>query len=253
MAAEKKKKPKQGGKKGLRGRVPSKRTINLVLIDEDKINPLHAVLGILIILVLAGLFSKYLVADRLIAMNASAGKAAQLKADLDKAMEAIDTYGDIETTYAHYTLAGMTQAELSLVDRAQVLGLVEKTLPETASPEKMARIADRIGNQINRYLTGRLSLNDFNRNLLKEMWEVFPPQYTISSWSVSGNLMTMDVTGNTLQTLNNLAHTIEDSPIVDSCTIVTAKKDKLLEAGGVVDARLTIYLQQPPAEEVAAS
>ena len=80
MAAEKKKKPKQGGKKGLRGRVPSKRTINLVLIDEDKINPLHAVLGILIILVLAGLFSKYLVADRLIAMNASAGKAAQLKA-----------------------------------------------------------------------------------------------------------------------------------------------------------------------------
>ena len=252
MAAEKKKKPKQGGKKGLRGRMPSKRTINLILIDENKINPLHAILGILLIVLLAGLFSKFMVADRLIAMNASAGRATQLRTDLDKAMEAINTFGDVETTYAHYTMAGMTQAELSLVDRAKVLGLVEKTLPETPSLEKLQRISNRVNTQVNRYLTGRLTLNDFNRSLLKELWEVFPPQYTISSWSVSGNLMTMDVTGNTLRTLNNLAHTIEQDPIVDTCAIVTAKKDKLLELGGVVDARLTIYLQQP-VEEVAAS
>ena len=252
MAAEKKKKPKQGGKKGLRGRMPSKRTINLILIDENKINPLHAILGILLIVLLAGLFSKFMVADRLIAMNASAGRATQLRTDLDKAMEAINTFGDVETTYAHYTMAGMTQAELSLVDRAKVLGLVEKTLPETPSLEKLQKISNRVNTQVNRYLTGRLTLNDFNRSLLKELWEVFPPQYTISSWSVSGNLMTMDVTGNTLRTLNNLAHTIEQDPIVDTCAIVTAKKDKLLELGGVVDARLTIYLQQP-VEEVAAS
>ena len=252
MAAEKKKKPKQGGKKGLRGRMPSKRTINLILIDENKINPLHAILGVLLIVLLAGLFSKFMVADRLIAMNASAGRATQLRTDLDKAMEAINTFGDVETTYAHYTMAGMTQAELSLVDRAKVLGLVEKTLPETPSLEKLQKISNRVNTQVNRYLTGRLTLNDFNRSLLKELWEVFPPQYTISSWSVSGNLMTMDVTGNTLRTLNNLAHTIEQDPIVDTCAIVTAKKDKLLELGGVVDARLTIYLQQP-VEEVAAS
>lgn len=252
MAAEKKKKPKQGSKKGLRGRMPSKRTINLILIDENKINPLHAILGVLLIVLLAGLFSKFMVADRLIAMNASAGRATQLRTDLDKAMEAINTFGDVETTYAHYTMAGMTQAELSLVDRAKVLGLVEKTLPETPSLEKLQKISNRVNTQVNRYLTGRLTLNDFNRSLLKELWEVFPPQYTISSWSVSGNLMTMDVTGNTLRTLNNLAHTIEQDPIVDTCAIVTAKKDKLLELGGVVDARLTIYLQQP-VEEVAAS
>ena len=260
MAAEQAKKPKkpkkpkkQGGKKAIRGRMPSKQTINLILIDENKINPLHAILGVLLIVVLAGLFSKYLVADRLIAMNASAGRASQLKADLDKAMAAIDTFGDVETTYAHYTMAGMTQAELSLVDRARVLALVEKTLPETPSLEKMQRVTDRVNTQMHRYITGRLTLNEFNRALLKELWEVFPPQYTISSWSVSGNLMTMDVTGNTLRTLNNLARTIETDPIVDSCTIVTAKKDKLLEIGGVVDARFTVYLQQPPAEEEVAA
>ena len=47
--AAKKTKPNQGkGKSVLKGRMPTKRTINLVLVDENKINPLMAILGILL-------------------------------------------------------------------------------------------------------------------------------------------------------------------------------------------------------------
>lgn len=250
MAADKKK--SLGGKKAIRGRMPSKKTINLVLREESSINPVQAILGILIIVVLAGLFSKYLVADRLLAMNASAGKVTQLQNDLEKAKSALGGFGDIETTYAHYTMAGMTQAEQSLVDRALVLALMERTLPEAPSLEKLLALTTRVGALFDRYYDRRIDLTEFNRQLLKILWEVFPPQYTIRSWSVTGNLLTMDVTGNTLRTLNNLARTIESNAIVDSCTILTARKDKQLELGGVVDARLVVYLQQPK-EEVAAS
>lgn len=257
MAADKEKKAKKkDGKKGFRGRMPSKTTINLILIDENKINPLYAILGILLIVALAGAFSKFLVIDRLSAMNASAGKIAQLRSDLDRAMAAVDNFGDVETTYAHYTMAGMTEAELSLVDRSRVLGLVENTLPEMPSPEKLQSVSDHLGTQVIRFLDGRISLNDFNRILLNEMQEVFPPQYTIKSWSVSGNMMAMEVSGNTLQTLNNLARTIEKDPIVDNCAIISAQKNAPTDLGSVVDARLTIYLQQPveaTEEEVAES
>ena len=251
MAADSKK-PKKGGKKALRGRMPSKRTINLILVDENKINPLKAILGILLIVILAGLFSKFLVYERLMLMTASANKATQLRADLDSATEAIKNFGDVETTYAHYTLAGMTQAELSLVDRTLVLGLVERTLPQTPSLEKLQKVSGRVNMLNTRYQNKRLSLDEFNHELLKVLWEVFPPQYGIGAWNVSGNLLNMDVTGNTLRTLNNLARTIETESIVDSVAIVTARKDTIKDVGGVVSAKLIVYLQQPP-EEVEES
>ena len=64
-------------KKGIRGRIPVKRTINLVPVNEDKISLKLAIPGILLILVLAGLFSKFLVIDRLTAMSKAAARTAR--------------------------------------------------------------------------------------------------------------------------------------------------------------------------------
>ena len=72
-----------GGKKVLRN-IPVKRSINLVLVNEKKVNVPKALLGILIIAALAGVFSKFLVIDRLNAMNSASGVAAQKKADFDR-------------------------------------------------------------------------------------------------------------------------------------------------------------------------
>ena len=111
--AAKKTKPNKG-KSVLKGRIPTKRTINLVLVDENKINPLMAILGILLIVVLAGAFSKFLVIDRMNAMSRAQARVTQLQHDLDSTMDALDNIGDIGETYAHYTLEGMTAAELNL-------------------------------------------------------------------------------------------------------------------------------------------
>ena len=56
MAAKKTKPVQAKGKGVLKGKMPTKRSINLVLVDENKINPLTAILGILLILVLAVVF-----------------------------------------------------------------------------------------------------------------------------------------------------------------------------------------------------
>ena len=161
--------------------MPVKRSINLMLVDENKISPLKAIPGIILIVLAAALFSKYMVADRLIAMSQASGQVASLQSDLKEATQALEQYEGIEDKYAHLTYAGMTQEELGRVDRVRVLQLVSEILPEGD---------------------------------------------TVRSWSVNSNILTVDITGSSLQYLNELARRIEESPIVDVCAISTAKKNK---------------------------
>ena len=256
MAAAKNKTPKQGrAKKTLRGKMPTKRTINLVLVDENKIRLTTAIPAVILIILLAVLFSKYLVADRLVAMSTSAAKASRLQNDLNAAMEAVNGYGDVETTYAHYTCQGMSAMELSLVDRTQVLELVGNMLPKDASRENMQRFLKLMIALLRSYPGSELetiTLDELAARVVALLREYFPPRYEITTWSVTSNLLTIEVTGNTLRTLNNLARELEHSPIVDSCSIITANRDKQENVGGMVRARLIVYLQQAPAEEVSA-
>ena len=237
-------KGKRQPKKGLRSRMPVKRSINLILVDENKISFTKAVPGIILIVLLAGAFSKFMVADRLVAMSQASGRANSIKSTLEDTTEALNRFEGVEDTYAHMTYAGMTAEELDRVDRVKVLELVATILPEGD---------------------------------------------TAKSWDLTGNILTVEITGSSLQSLNELAKQIEESPIVDSCVIATAKKDEMKTLGtlpgsdnsnkslasalesrrqmvenGVVDSmlsamnqsqqeldeevqgRFTIYLRQPP-------
>lgn len=191
-----------GGKKVLRN-IPVKRSINLVLVNEKKVNVPKALLGILIIAALAGVFSKFLVIDRLNAMNSASGVAAQKKADFDRLSAALADYGNIEEEFAHVTTDNMTPEELSLVDRSAVIELIKTKLP------------------------------------LKRT----------SSWSLTGNVLTVDISANNLKQLNKLAKQMEESPIVDTCTISNANKNDRNATDQLVKVRFIVYLQQPPKEE----
>lgn len=161
--------------------MPVKRSINLILVDENKISLTKAVPAIILIVALAFAFSKYMVADRLIEMSRASGQASSLKTTLDQATQSLQDYEGIEDTYAHMTYAGMTQEELDRVDRVRILELVSTILPQG--------------------------------------------EYT-RSWSVAGNVLTVEITGRSLEYLNELARRIEESPIVDSCAITTAVKNE---------------------------
>lgn len=252
MAAKKIKPAK--GKGVLKGKLPTKRSINLVLVDENKINPLTAILGILLIVVLAGVFSKFLVIDRLDAMARAQGRVTQLQGDLDSAMDALDNIGDIGETYAHYTLEGMTAAELNQVDRVLVLALVDSILPvveEGPSEEEIAGILKSMFRDAP--ATGNDALDTARQRARLDLLEqlVPVPEYIVNRWSLTDNLLTLEVNGQTLERLNELRRQIEKSPIVDSCAIMTANKDARRNAQEGVWARFIVYLQRPDGELTA--
>jgi hypothetical protein len=238
----------------MKGKLPTKRSINLVLVDENKINPLTAILGVLLIIVLAGAFSKFLVIDRLNAMSQAQGRVTSLQRDLDNAMDALDNIGDVGETYAHYTLEGMTAAELNQVDRVLVLALVDSILPvveEGPSEEEIAGILksmfrDAPATESDAQETARQRAR---LDLLEQLVPV--PEYIVNRWSLTDNLLTLEVTGQTLERLNELRRQIEKSPIVDSCAILTANKDARRNAQEGVWARFIVYLQKPDGEMTA--
>ena len=226
------KSPAKSGKpaKGVRGRMPTKRSINLVLVEEDRISIPKAVLGIILIIGLAYLFGKYLVYDRLIAVSEASARVNRLQTNLN-----------------HYTMDGMTQAELALVDRVDVLDLVGTILPEQSEvledePDELDEL-----DEFDEFYDD----DDDEDDLLEDEAED-DQGYAIKSWNASENVLTIEVSGPSLEALNQLAHQLEGSPIVNSCTITTANKATVQQrAGGQVWAKLIVYLQQP-VEEVSA-
>ena len=97
---------------------------------------------------------------------------------------------------------------------------------------------------------------------------------TQKTWSVSGNVLTIEITGDSLEEINKLSSKIEESPIVDSCTITTATKEiketakqtttstsrrtssssrstthSISKKAAEVRAKYIVYLQQPEEEK----
>ena len=69
------------------------------------------------------------------------------------------------------------------------------------------------------------------------------------TWSVTGNILTIEFEESTLGVQNELARKIEESSIVDSCIIKRADKDKKQDQDEKVRATFTVYLKQPEEEE----
>ena len=117
---------KTGKKKIIRGKMPQKRSINLAPVGVERIDPKLALAGSLIVFLLAAMFSKFLVADRLAAMYRENDHVAALRAQLSQEYDRVASFGSIADEYAHYTYSGMTEEELSLVDRADVIRMIKE-------------------------------------------------------------------------------------------------------------------------------
>ena len=113
-------------KKIIRGKMPQKRSINLALVGVERIDPKLALAGSLIVLLLAAMFSKFLVADRLAAMYRENAQVEALRTQLSQEYDKVASFGSIADEYAHYTYSGMTEEELSLVDRADVIRMIKE-------------------------------------------------------------------------------------------------------------------------------
>lgn len=172
------KKTKAAKKQKLRGKLPTKRTVNLATVDVKRINWWIAMPATLIILAACAVFAKFAVADRFIAVSEARAEVTRLQSELDAAYSLKESFGDLNDRYAHYTYSGMTEEELGRVDRVEVMELLR-------------------------------------RDVL--------PRMEVDSWSVNGNVLTLSVSGRTLQEINEMMQMLLADEIVDYCTVSTAQ------------------------------
>lgn len=115
-----------------KGKMPTKRTINMARIGVESINPKRAAAGILVIIVFAALFSKFMVYDKLNALAEAEEEVRAAQEERDLARLQLQTFSDVSEEYEHYSCAGMTPEETAMVNRDEVISVLEKDLMEKA-------------------------------------------------------------------------------------------------------------------------
>ena len=165
MAKEKKEKTGGGrlrvGKgRGKRGALPTKRVINLADYDAQPMNVKLAIPAILLILAVAFAISKFAVVDRLMAVSRAEAEVAEAQRQVDAAYRKIDSYGELNELYAHYTFSGWTDEERHRTDREDILGLLRNVI----LPEVDVSTWSVKGNRLNITMTAE-TLEDINRNV----------------------------------------------------------------------------------------
>ncbi len=114
--------------KPVRGRMPTKVTINFAQIDVKPTRWWLVLLTVVLILAVGAVLGKFLVYDRFTAATAAQAEAAEMHRALAECNARIDSYGELNETYAHYTYTGMTDEELARVGRIDVLDLMQRVV-----------------------------------------------------------------------------------------------------------------------------
>ena len=111
-----------------RGRVPTKPDINFALVGVKRVRWWLVLPALVVILAVVAAFSKFLVLDKLAEVSAAQAEAAQVRSRVDACYERIESYGELNEVYAHYTYSGMTEEELARVDRVAVMDLLQRVV-----------------------------------------------------------------------------------------------------------------------------
>ncbi len=192
--------------KASRGKLPVKRSINLIGVGEKRIKVGVAIPAIILILIAAAALSKFGVVDRLIAVSEAEREVSRLRGELNDAYRTLEGYGELAEEYAHYTVTGMTNEELTRVDRGEVVELIQR---------------------------------------------VILPTTTSGTWTLTGNQLSLSITGKTLQEINLLVQSLNEEELVDFCTVKTAATDDWyydgryndpLDEDSTVTAQISVYL-----------
>ena len=180
-----------------RGKMPSKTSINLVPEKESIFTSKKALPALIGTIIVAVLLIGLLVVRPIIQLASATSDVARLTEELNEANKTIKERGYIEEEYAHYTTEGMTEEELTRVNRVKVMKLVEDAVVNTG---------------------------------------------VVKSWELSGNTMSLEVSGASLAELNQIAAALEKESIVDRCVINTANKGTGKTDGGSVAVSFIVYL-----------
>jgi hypothetical protein len=114
--------------KAARGRIPTKQNINLAMMGVKKTNWAGLIIALVLILAVALAGSKFLILDRLAEVEAAQNAAEDLRREISFHNARINSFGELNDVYAHYTYTGMTQEERVRVNRSEVMSLLQRTV-----------------------------------------------------------------------------------------------------------------------------
>ncbi len=99
--------------------------INLAMAGVEKKHYALAVPALLVIVAGAGAIGKFAVADRLIEVSRQQSAVSSLQQQVDAANAYIESLGDLQDTYAHYSYQGFTMDEAGYMNRPEVMQLLQ--------------------------------------------------------------------------------------------------------------------------------
>ena len=120
MAAKEK---KSAGVK-LKGKLPSKQTLNLVYKKKDTGRRVFIVLAIVLFILALASFGWFIVRGQLSKVAKARNKYESLQGELSTLSSVRKRYDGIEEMYSHYGSSYMSADELALQDRLAILGVI---------------------------------------------------------------------------------------------------------------------------------
>lgn len=149
---------KSGGK--TRGRMPSKTGINFAVLGVKRTRWGLVALAVVLILAAAFCIGKFLVYDRLMDVFDAQAEVASVQNELIATRERIQSYGELNDLYAHYTRSGMTSEERQRVSRVAVMDLLEQVV----FPKTDVASWELIGNTLTLTIEGK-TLQEINETV----------------------------------------------------------------------------------------
>lgn len=109
-----------------KGKIPSKNFINIQIKKKQVFSMQKNVPIIIAIVLIALVLGKFFIVDRITLVARETARLSKIQDELTTANKAIESMQDIDDVYAHYTTSGMTEEELSRVDRVAAMKLINK-------------------------------------------------------------------------------------------------------------------------------
>ena len=121
-------KGKKSAPKKLKGKLPSKQTLNLVYREKDTGRRVFVILAIILFfLALAG-FGWFIVRGQLSKVAKARNKYESLQDELNELNTVRSSYDGIEELYSHYGSSYMNADELAVQDRLAILGVINEKI-----------------------------------------------------------------------------------------------------------------------------
>lgn len=102
--------------------------LNLAGYNKKQVNPVKFGIIVAIVAILIILFAKFLVFDRFAELQRAESEAASLKSQIDANYAKIKELDGLSDEYAHYTFSGMSEDEMALVSRVDVMEMINRLI-----------------------------------------------------------------------------------------------------------------------------